>query len=173
LASREDKIQYLETQIENEKIAGSGGANCVGIARKQIELSRLYRATGNVPQSDYALNEALKTLEDPMCISTNESTRLINAIKNFQSNPNMANMQKMPALYRYIGLIILLVGYGGIYLASNYLLLPSDYFLVGILVVFVLSMWIGSALRRRYIRSIRDSQTNTIDSSNDPKFRNP
>ena len=70
-------------------------------------------------------------------------------------NPNMMNMQKMPALYRYIGLIILLVGYGAIYLTSEYIILPSDYFLVGILVVFVLSMWIGSALRRRYIRSLK------------------
>ena len=44
MVSREDKIQYLETKIENEKLAGSDGANCVSIARKQIELSRLYRA---------------------------------------------------------------------------------------------------------------------------------
>jgi hypothetical protein len=105
LVSREDKIQYLETQIENEKLAGSDGANCVSIARKQIELSRLYRANGNVQKSDDVLNDTLKTLEDPMCIRTNETTRLITAIRNFQSNPNMMNMQKMPALYRYIGLI--------------------------------------------------------------------
>ena len=41
MVSREDKIQYLETQIENEKLAGSDGANCVSIARKQIELSKM------------------------------------------------------------------------------------------------------------------------------------
>ena len=173
MVSREDKIQYLETQIENEKLAGSDGANCVSIARKQIELSRLYRANGNVQKSDDVLNDTLKTLEDPMCIRTNETTRLITAIRNFQSNPNMMNMQKMPALYRYIGLIILLVGYGAIYLTSQYITLPSDYFLVGILVVFVLSMWIGSALRRRYIRSLRNNQSNTIEGNNDSQFKNP
>jgi hypothetical protein len=65
------------------------------------------------------------------------------------------------------------VGYGAIYLTSEYIILPSDYFLVGILVVFVLSMWIGSALRRRYIRSLRDNQSNTIEGNNDSRFKNP
>lgn len=172
MASREEKIQMLETQIMNDKASLGAGADCVRIARKQIELSRLYRSVGNTVKSDDALNDTLKTLEDPMCIQTNETTRLISAIKAFQSNPNLANMQRIPAFYRYLGLIVLFIGYAAIYAASYFINLSDNYFLAGIFIVFVFSLWIGSAARRSYVRSMMRSDTNTIEGNEEPRDKN-
>ncbi len=170
MASREEKIQFLETQISNDKFM-SGSGNCLQIAKEEIQLSQLYRSNREVQKSNDMLNEALKTLEDPGCEKTAESERLIRGIKNFLNNPNMYDMGSIPALYRYAGFIILIVGYAFIYALFKFVALPPDYYFVGIIIVFVISIWAGSALRRSYIqKSRRDNNQGNDENS---RYRNP
>ncbi|MEM0155776.1 MAG: hypothetical protein QW597_04140 [Thermoplasmataceae archaeon] len=157
----------------NNKASMGAGGDCMKIAREQLELSRLYRSVGNTAKSDEVLNDTLKTLEDPMCVQTAQTTRLISAIKSFQSNPNLANAQRMPAIYRYAGLIFLLVGYGVLYVVFDFIKINPNYFLAAILVMFVISIWISSALRRSFIRSVAQSNSSTIDGTQEPRNKSP
>ena len=79
---------------------------------------------------------------------------MMRSVEYYQSHPGMLHMQSMPAIYRYLSLIVLLVGYGGLYLL--YYMFRSFFvyndFLAGILVVFILSIGINFLIRNRYMK---------------------
>ncbi|MGC8608880.1 MAG: hypothetical protein ACP5UV_03305 [Thermoplasmata archaeon] len=166
MTSKEEKIQFLETQISNDKFMSASG-NCLQIAKEEIQLAQLYRSNRDIQKSNDTLADALKVLEDPLCTKTPETDRLIRSLKNFLNNPNMSNIGSMPAIYRYAGFIILIVGYLFIYLLFQIVKLPYDYYFIGIIIIFAISMWAGSALRRSYIRKMK-----TEDNADKNDFRN-
>lgn len=153
MATIEQKIGQLEIMLENEKMKGTDISNCLNIAKIELQLSQLYRQIDNVSKSDEMMNEAEKTLQDPACPQTRERGRLINYVRYYKANPNIANMKPMPALQRYLSLIVLIAGYAVIYGLYLLKIIPSTYLFIGIIIVFVLSMIISSMVRSRYIRN--------------------
>ena len=94
------------------KMSSSYGSNCEGIARIQLQLTQLYADVGNKMISDQMLRDAQKTLQDPLCPKTKVTDQMMRSVEYYQSHPGMLHMQSMPAIYRYLSLIVLLVGIG-------------------------------------------------------------
>ena len=161
MATIEEKITQLEAALENEKGKSQDGTNCVMIAKIELQLSQLYRQIGNVPKSDEMMGEAEKTLQDPTCPQTRETSRLINYVRYYKANPNIANIKPMPPLQRYMSLIILIAGYGVLYLLYFIGIITGEDMFIGIIIVFVLSMVISSMMRSRYIRDQKNQVTNS------------
>ncbi len=186
MATIEEKITQLEAMLENEKQKGSGGSNCIVIAKLELQLSQLYRQIDNIPKSDEMTNEAQRVLEDPTCPQTRERSRLTNYVRYYKSNPNVANVKPMPALQRYMSLIVLVAGYAVIYGLYLLKLINSSYLFIGIIIVFVLSMALSSIVRSRYMRDQRNQRSNNPTSgqsedivhiesriNSDETYRNP
>ncbi|MCW6159325.1 MAG: hypothetical protein LVQ63_07615 [Thermoplasmatales archaeon] len=153
-SNKEERIRQLEGQLSNMKMSSSYGSNCEGIARIQLQLTQLYADVGNKMISDQMLRDAQKTLQDPLCQKTKVTDQMMRSVEYYQSHPGMLHMQSMPAIYRYLSLIVLLVGYGALYLL--YYVFRSFFvyndFLAGILVVFILSIGINFLIRNRYMK---------------------
>jgi len=67
----------------------------------------------------------------------------------------MADVKPMPSYYRYISLIILLVGYAGIYAFSQFVKISSNDYFIGIIIVFIFSMIINSVLNSNYKKYVQ------------------
>jgi tetratricopeptide (TPR) repeat protein len=156
LAGLEQKIQQLEYRLENIKMTSSDGSKCASIAKLELQLVQLYNQAGNSPKAQEMMDDAQKVLEDPMCPRTRETDSMLRYIKFYKSNPGLANVKPMPPIYRYLSLIVLAVGYLGLYLASVYVPnFPSNDYFFGILGIFVVSMAINSLVRSNYNRKVR------------------
>jgi MFS superfamily sulfate permease-like transporter len=114
----------------------------------------MYADVGNKMISEQMLNDANKTLQDPLCPKTRATEQMLRSIDYYKSHPGMLTMQSMPAIYRYLSLIVLLVGYLVLYML--YYLYRSYFvyndFLIGILVVFVLSIALNYVVRNQYMK---------------------
>ena len=113
------------------------------------------------------MDEAKKTLEDPMCPNSREKIRLQNAMaymgigmgtpgsQQQSMNSLMMNRgQRMPAIYRFAGILILFVGYAILYITEYLGILTSTTdFGIGIFIVFGASIAVSTILRGRYMRS--------------------
>ncbi len=152
--NKEERIRQLEGQLSNLRMSSSYGSNCDQIARLQLQLTQLYSDVGNKMLSDQMLSDAKKTLQDPLCVKTKATDQMMRSVEYYQSHPGMLNVQSMPAIFRYLSLIVLLVGYGVLY--ALYYLYRSIFvyndFLIGILVVFVLSIGLNFAVRNSYMK---------------------
>ncbi|MEM0156940.1 MAG: hypothetical protein QXN26_02605 [Thermoplasmataceae archaeon] len=158
MAGIDQKIQQLEYRLENTKMTSSDGSKCASIAKMELQLVQLYNQAGNVPKAQEMMDDAQKVLEDPMCPKTRETDSMLRYIKFYRSNPRIANVKPMPPIYRYLSLIVLAVGYLGLYLASLYVPnFPSNYYFFGILGIFVVSMAINSIIRSNYNRKVRSA----------------
>jgi hypothetical protein len=154
LASKEDRIRELEGQLSNLRMTAGYGNSCEMIARIELQLSQLYAQTGNKAVSDQMIDEAQKTLQDPLCPRTRNTDSMLRNIEYYKSHPGVLSAQSMPAIYRYLSLIILLIGYLGLYLVYylDHAQFPYNDFLIGILIVFVLSIGINFAVRSRFVK---------------------
>lgn len=152
LASKEDKIRQLENELSNSKITSSFGSNCVSIARTELQLSQLYTQTGNPGRADELMTDALKTLKDPLCVKTRQTDQMIRSIEYYKNNPGSMRTQPVPTIYRYLSLIVLIAGYGVLYLWYGASKPSYNYFLFGVLGVFVLSLVINFLIRSRFTR---------------------
>lgn len=154
----ERKIEQLEYRLQNLKLSSGDGSNCGAIARLELQLAQLYNTSGNKAKAEEMINDAGKILEDPACPRTRQTDAMMRYIKFYKENPALADVKPLPPVYRYLSLIILGVGYIGLYLAS--ILIPSfptnDYF-IGILGIFVISMAVNSLVRSKYNREIRSA----------------
>lgn len=155
LASKEEKIGLLESQLSSMRMTASYGTNCTQIARIELQLSMLYNQTGNKTRGDELVDEAFKTLNDPLCVATKDKNSMLRYIENYKSNPRLAALGSMPAIYRYLSMIVLLGGYLALYLASTIIPITSNEYLVGILAIFVLSIIINFAVRAGYTSKAR------------------
>jgi len=167
LANKQQQIQDLENQIESDRILSGDGTNCTRLASKQLRLARLYRQTGDMGKATQIMDEAKKTLEDPMCPNSREKIRLQNAMaymgigmgtpgsQQQSMNSLMMNRgQRMPAIYRFAGILILFVGYAILYITEYLGILTSTTdFGIGIFIVFGASIAVSTILRGRYMRS--------------------
>lgn len=165
MANKQQQIQDLENQVESEKILSGDGTNCTRLATKQLRLARLYRQTGDMARASQMMEDAKKTLEDPLCPNSRDKIRLQNAMaymgmgtagsQQQSMNSMMMNRgQRMPAIYRFAGILILFVGYAALYVAEYLGILTSETdFGIGIFVVFGASIVVSSILRGRYMRS--------------------
>lgn len=153
-SSKEDRIHSLEEQLSNLKMNSSYGSNCESIARIQLQLTQLYADVGNKMLSEQMLNDAGKTLQDPLCPKTKTTEQMLRSVEYYKSHPGMLAVQSMPAIYRYLSLIVLLLGYLVLY--ALYYLYRSYFvyndFLVGVLVVFVLSIGLNYVIRNQYMK---------------------
>jgi tetratricopeptide (TPR) repeat protein len=167
LANKQQQIQDLENQIESDRILTGDGTNCTRLATKQLKLARLYRQTGDMAKASQLMEDARKTLDDPLCPNSREKIRIQNAMaymgmgmgtpgaQQQSMNPMMMNRgQRMPAIYRFAGILILFVGYAILYIAEYLGILTSTTdFGIGIFVVFGASFVVSTILRGRYMRS--------------------
>ena len=167
MANKQQQIQDLENQIESDRILSGDGTNCTRLASKQLRLARLYRQTGDMGKATQIMDEAKKTLEDPMCPNSREKIRLQNAMaymdigmgtpgsQQQSMNSLMMNRgQRMPAIYRFAGILILFVGYAILYITEYLGILTSTTdFGIGIFIVFGASIAVSTILRGRYMRS--------------------
>jgi hypothetical protein len=158
LANTEAKISKLESELSNLRLTASYGTDCTQIAKIELQLSMLYNQSGNKPKADELVEEAQKTLNDPLCQSSRDKLSMLRYIESYKSNPRLATVGSMPAIYRYLSMIVLLGGYLGLYLASTTLHMSSNDYLVGILAIFVLSIIINFAVRASYTRKVRAQQ---------------
>ncbi len=152
--SREERIRQLEGQLSSLKMSSSYGSNCESIARLQLQLAQLYAETNNRLMSDQMLGEASKTLQDPLCPKTRTTEQMLRSVEYYKTHPGILTMQSMPAIYRYLSLIVLLLGYLILY-ALYYLYrsyLNYNDFLIGILVIFVVSIALNFFIRNQYIK---------------------
>ncbi len=158
MSRTERKIEQLEYRLQNLKLSPEAASSCAQIARLELQLVQLYNASGNKAKAEDMINDAEKVLEDPSCPRTRQSDAMLRYIKFYKENPALADVPPLPAIYRYLSLIILGVGYLALYMAS--ILIPSfptNYYFVGILGVFVISMAINSLVRSKYNREIRSA----------------
>jgi hypothetical protein len=135
-------------------MTSSYGSNCESIARIQLQLTQLYAETGNKMMSDQMLDGAQKTLQDPLCPKTKAGEQMLRSVDYYRGHPGMLSMQSMPAIYRYLSLIVLLVGYLVLYVLYymyGKLFVYND-FLAGILVVFVVSIGLNFVVRNQYVK---------------------
>lgn len=171
LASVDRKIQQLEAKLEVMKANSADGVNCTSIAKVELQLSQLYNQVGNRPNAEEMMSDAQKVLEDPVCPKSRETDSMLRYINFYRSNPGLANVKPLGPVYRYLSLIVLAIGYLGLYLAST--LVPSfptnDYF-IGILAIFVLSMVINSMVRANYNKKIRAAVNQQGTTSSDEEI---
>ncbi|WP_393971093.1 hypothetical protein OXIME_001348 [Oxyplasma meridianum] len=180
MANKQQKIQDLENQIESDRILSGDGTNCTRLATKQLRLARLYRQTGDMAKASELMADAKKTLDDPLCPNSREKIRLQNAMaymgmgtpgaQQQSINSMMMNRgQRMPAIYRFAGILILFVGYGILYISEFLGILTSTTeFGIGIFVVFGLSIAVSTILRGRYMRSINSGPVMVNTGGMDP-----
>jgi hypothetical protein len=135
-------------------MTSSYGSSCETIARIQLQLTQLYADVGNKAFSDQMLNDAYKTLQDPLCPRTRASEQMLRSVEYYRGHPGMLRMQSMPAIYRYLSLIVLLAGYLALYVVYYLFRAYISYndFLAGILVVFVLSIGLNFVVRNQYVK---------------------
>ena len=153
-SNKEERIRQLERQLSDLRMTSSYGSNCETIARVQLQLTQLYADVGNKILSDQMLDEAHKTLQDPLCVKTKATDQMQRNVEYYKSHPGMLNLQSMPPIYRYLSLIVLLVGYMVLY-AMYYLyhaFFVYNDFLIGILIVFMVSIGLNFAVRNMYIK---------------------
>jgi len=156
--ANEKKINKLENDLNQLRLSSSYGSNCIEIAKIELQLSYLYARNGNKARADELINDAKKTLNDPLCAGGKEKNSLLNYIDNVNPSTGMPNQINIPRIYRYLSLIILLVGYLLVYLAAEFIksFTDSDY-LFGIIIVFIISMMINPLIRSRYVNKNRGS----------------
>jgi hypothetical protein len=121
----------------------------------EIELTMLYNQAGEKAKAAEMIDDAYKRLEDPTCIRTRTTEGMLNYIKSYRDNPQYANIKPFPQIYRYISLVILLIGYAVIYALDDFLNFSSDDFFILIIGVFVFSMLISSVLNANYKSYVR------------------
>jgi hypothetical protein len=153
-SNKEERIRQLEGQLSNLRMNSSYGSNCEAIARIQLQLTQLYADVGNKMISDQMLNDANKTLQDPLCQKTKATDQMLRSIDYYKSHPGVLSMQSMPAIYRYLSLIVLLIGYLVLYMLYYlyHAIFVYNDFLIGILVVFVISIGLNFVVRNQYMR---------------------
>lgn len=149
--SNEKRISNLENELSNLRVSSSYGSNCTEIAKIEIQLSFLYAKNGNKSRSEELLTDAKRVLNDPLCVGGKEKNSLLNYIENINPQTGLPNQLYIPRIYRYLSLIILLVGYLLVYIASLVIKsFTNEDYLIGILVVFMISMMINPLIRSRY-----------------------
>jgi hypothetical protein len=155
--SNEKKISKLENELSTLRMSSSYGSNCTDIAKIEIQLSFLYARNGNKSRSEELISDAKKILNDPLCIGGKEKNALLNYIDNINPDTGMPNQISIPRFYRYLSLIILLIGYLLIYVASIFIksFTNADY-MFGILIVFLISIMINPLIRSRYANRKRE-----------------
>ncbi|MCL5681212.1 MAG: hypothetical protein M1515_04100 [Candidatus Thermoplasmatota archaeon] len=150
--SNEKKISKLENDLSNLKMSSSYGSNCIDIARIELQLSYLYARNGNKSSSAELVSDAKKTLNDPLCIGGKEKNSLLNYIDNINPSTGIPNQISIPRFYRYLSLVILLMGYLLVYLASVFIKsFTSEYFMLGIVIVFMISIAINPLIKSMYV----------------------
>jgi hypothetical protein len=154
-----DPIQNMENKIEEEKTAPL--PNYTKIAKMQIQLAGMYNRKGDSEKAVDMVNEADKTLADPMCPETREKRRLQGQIAYLlgrgRGTSNIPqNARKMPLYLRFSGFIILLVGYAVIGLLNlEGILISTEFFDIAIFGVFGVSIVVSSMIRSNYIRKYK------------------
>ncbi len=187
MAAYSRRIQTLQFRIDTMKANPNSTANCSQIARMEIELAQLYNAQGEKAKASELIDDAYKRLDDPECIKNRMTDSMLNYLKQYKENPRMADVKPMPSYYRYISLIILLIGYAGIYAFSQFVKISSNDYFIGIIIVFIFSMIINSVLNSNYKKYVQrtvsggssmtqeasstsSSDGNTISTPQDPRL---
>ncbi len=157
LEAIDEKIQNMQNQVDYEKMMPP--TNCATLARMEIELAGLYNRKGEKDRANQLLEDARNILSDSMCPDSREKRKVqsqLNFIFGTSQNPNIQVRASIPAYVRFAGLIILMVGYGILYLL-NYtgILTNTEYFNIAIFAVFGVSLVAGSMIQRAYVRKIR------------------
>lgn len=152
-------------------------ANCAQVARMEIELAMLYNQSGEKARGTELIDDAYKRLDDPTCIRTRVTEGMLNYIKSYRENPQYANVKPFPQIYRYISLIVLLIGYAVIYVLDDLINFSSNDFFILIIGVFIFSMLISSVLNSNYKRYVRrtlaSGTVNTTASSSSENSPSP
>lgn len=158
----DEKIQNLQNQVDYEKMMPI--SNCANLARMEIELATLYNKKGDKEKANQLLEDAKNALTDPLCPESREKRRVLNQLSFIMGgptgaalqNPYMQGRMSIPIYIRFMGLIILMLGYGSLYLLGYLGYLTSDtLFNILIFVVFIVSLVAGSVIQRMYIKRIR------------------
>ena len=155
MAANSRRIQTLQFRIDTMKASPNSAANCSQIARMEIELAQLYNYQGEKTKASELIDDAYKRLDDPQCIRNRMTDSMLNYLKQYRENPRMAEVKPMPTYYRYISLIILLIGYAGIYAFSLFVKISSNDYFIGIIIVFLFSMVINSLLNSNYKKYVQ------------------
>lgn len=155
MAAYSRRIQALQFRIDTLKANQNSNVNCSQLARMEIELAQLYNAEGERSKASELIDDAYKRLDDPECIRNRMTDSMLNYLKQYKENPRMADVKPMPSYYRYISLIILLVGYAGIYAFSQFVKISSNDYFIGIIIVFIFSMIINSVLNSNYKKYVQ------------------
>ena len=155
MAAYSRRIQALQFRIDTLKANPNSNVNCSQLARMEIELAQLYNAEGERSKASELIDDAYRRLEDPECIRNRMTDSMLNYLKQYKENPRMADVKPMPSYYRYISLIILLVGYAGIYAFSQFVKISSNDYFIGIIIVFIFSMIINSVLNSNYKKYVQ------------------
>ncbi|MEM0346690.1 MAG: hypothetical protein QW364_05290 [Thermoplasmatales archaeon] len=157
MASTEQKIENLQRQLSALRSSSSYPTNCEDIAKIDIQLARIYASQGNTMQYQDSLEDAIKALQDPMCQKNRRTESMIKSLEYYKDKPQVVAAANIPAIYRYLSIIVLIIGYVAIY-ALYYEFrntFTSSYFLGGIIAVFFVSIFINLAVRSKVNRRAR------------------
>ncbi|MEM0138201.1 MAG: hypothetical protein QW100_00530 [Thermoplasmatales archaeon] len=161
MASTEQKIENLQRQLSALRSSSSYPTNCEDIAKIDIQLAKIYASYGNTMQYQDSLEDAIRTLQDPMCPKNKRTESMIKSLEYYKDKPQLVAAANIPSVYRYLSIIVLIVGYIAIY-ALYYEFkntFTSSYFLGGIIAVFFVSMLINFAVRAKVNRRARQQYT--------------
>ncbi|MEM0141639.1 MAG: hypothetical protein QXN66_06375 [Thermoplasmatales archaeon] len=154
MANVEEKIGKLQEQLTALRSSGSYPSNCEAIARVDVQLAQLYASSGNTVQYQGSIEDAIRTLQDPMCPKNRRVESMIKSLEYYKDKPNLMVAANVPAIYRYLSLIVLLIGYVIIYALYSYYksFFTYSYFLGGIIAVFFISIIVNFAVRGKMNR---------------------
>ncbi|MCI2412589.1 hypothetical protein [Cuniculiplasma divulgatum] len=158
----DEKIQNLQNQVDYEKMMPI--SNCASLARMEIELATLYNRKGEKDKANQLLEDAKNALTDPMCPESRDKRRVLNQLSFIMGgtsgaalqNPYMQVRTSIPIYIRFMGLIILMLGYAVLYILGYFGYITNDIlFNILVFVVFIVSLIAGSVIQRMYVRKAR------------------
>lgn len=155
MKAAERRISQLERQLKREKETNRGGTNDYKIGYTEFELSQLYKLSGVSARSSEMLEDALSILQGSTIVRGKKKEKLLNLVKFYKNNPTAPPLVELPNALKYLGPIILLVGYvSGYVFFLNGMISYGDFFIFAG-AVLVVSMISTSVTSSYYVRRIQ------------------
>ncbi|MGC8645710.1 MAG: hypothetical protein ACP5UO_05560 [Thermoplasmata archaeon] len=160
MANVEERIRKLQNRLTELRSSGSYPSNCEAVARIDIQIAQVYASTGNTLQYQDYIQDAIRTLQEPMCPKNQRIESMIKSLEYYKDKPQLLAAGNVPGIYRYLSLIVLLVGYLIVIVLDAYLkpVFTETDFLIGIVIVFFLSIVVNFAVRGRATRRASQQQ---------------
>lgn len=160
MANTEERIRRLQNRLAELRSSASYPNNCEAVARVDVQLAQIYASNGNTLQYQDYIEDAIRTLQDPMCPKGQRTESMIRSLEYYKDKPQLLAASNIPGIYRYLSLIVLLVGYLVVILLNEFMksVFTENDLIGGIVVVFVLSMIINFAVRGRATRKASQQQ---------------